>query len=180
MFSDTRNFRIFFDNYFEAVFRFARKYTSDNSIARDIAQDTFIRFYEKKKNFDSVETAKSFVYITARNLCLDFLKHQKIELQYNQAQINKENSYSFLHEITYQETLRILRRAIHELPPQSREIIILSLEGKNNNEIAQSMNISVNTVKTLKKGAYKKLKNTLGEDFNFILTLLFQKVMADS
>ena len=173
MFSSTYNFKIFFEDYFEAVYRFARKYTQNDSIARDIAQDTFVRFYEKKNNFNNIEKARSFVYITAHNLCLDYLKHQKIEYQYTRAQALKESSYSFLHEITYQETLRLLRHAIYKLPPQSREIIIQSLEGKNNNEIADSLNISVNTVKTLKKSAYKKLKNTLGKDFHFILLLLF-------
>lgn len=173
MFSSKHNFKIFFEDHFESIFRFARKYTSNDSIARDIAQDTFVRFYEKKKDFEDIEKARSFVYITACNLCLDYLKHQKIEIQYSKALCFKENSYSFLHEITYQETLRLLRHAIYELAPQSREIILQSLNGKNNNEIAEIMGISVNTVKTLKKGAYKKLKNTLGKDFYFILAIIF-------
>ena len=166
-----KEFKLFFEAYFEPVYRFTRKYTEDASIARDIAQDTFIRIYERRADFDVFEKAKSFAYTTARNLCLDYLKHQKIEQQYTLRLNENEDNRSFLHEITYQETLRLLHKAIDNLSPQTREIILLGLEGNNNNEIAELLNISVNTVKTLKKGAYKKLKDILGKDFIFILTL---------
>lgn len=173
LFKTDKEFKAFFEAYFEPVYRFARKYTEEDDVARDIAQDTFIRLYGRRSDFDVVEKAKSFSYITARNLCLDYLKHQKIEYIYTrQAVLNKEDQ-TFLHEITYQETLCILRKAIKGLPPQSRKIILLGLDGYNNNEIADILNISVNTIKTLKKDAYKKLKDILGKEFIFVL-FLFQ------
>ena len=72
-----KTFKRFFELYFEPVYRFVRKYTEEDAIARDITQDTFIRLYERRRDFDVPEKAKSFIYITARNLCLDHLKHQK-------------------------------------------------------------------------------------------------------
>lgn len=167
-----KDFKFFFEDYFEPVFRFARKYTEDESVARDLAQDAFIRLYERREDFDAIEKAKSFVYTTVKNLCLDYIKHQKIEKKYTSLQPQEAESQNFLHEITYQETLRLLYKAILELSPQTREIILQGLEGKNNNEIAATLNISVNTVKTLKKGAYKKLRDTLGENFIFFLLLV--------
>ena len=167
-----KEFKLFFEEYFEPVYRFARKYTEDASVARDITQDTFIRLYERRADFDACEKAKSFAYTTARNLCLDHLKHQKIAQQYSVLQNENDDNRTFFQEITYQETLRLLHKAIDKLPPQTREIILLGLGGNNNNEIAERLNISVNTVKTLKKGAYQKLKNTLKKDFIFVLALL--------
>lgn len=152
MLTNSQGFKRFFELYFEPVYRFVRKYTEEDAIARDITQDTFIRLYERRRDFDVPEKAKSFIYITARNLCLDHLKHQKIKQQYQQTQsVSKAEDPDFLHEITYQETLRILHQAIDTLPPQTRKIILLGLNGKNNNEIAETLNISVNTVKSLKK-----------------------------
>ena len=152
MLTNSQGFKRFFELYFEPVYRFVRKYTEEDAIARDITQDTFIRLYERRRDFDVPEKAKSFIYITARNLCLDHLKHQKIKQQYQQTQsVSKAEDPDFLHEITYQETLRILHQAIDTLPPQTRKIILLGLNGKNNNEIAEALNISVNTVKSLKK-----------------------------
>ena len=141
MLTNSQGFKRFFELYFEPVYRFVRKYTEEDAIARDITQDTFIRLYERRRDFDVPEKAKSFIYITARNLCLDHLKHQKIKQQYQQTQsVSEAKDPDFLHEITYQETLRILHQAIDTLPPQTRKIILLGLNGKNNNEIAEALN----------------------------------------
>ncbi len=173
MLTSSQGFKRFFELYFESVFRFARKYTEEDAIARDITQDTFIRLYERRKDFDVPAKAKSFIYITARNLCLDHLKHQKIEQEYQQTQsVSEAEDPDFLHEITYQETLRILHQAIDTLPPQTRKIILLGLNGKNNNEIAEALNISVNTVKSLKKSAYTSLRGQLKDPMLFLLFLL--------
>ena len=173
MLKSNKGFKGFFELYFESVYRFARKYTGEDAIARDIAQDTFIRLYERREDFDVPEKAKSFIYITARNLCLDYLKHQKIQEQYHQKQsLSEKEEADFLQEITYQETLRILHRAIDTLPPQTRNIILLGLNGKNNNEIAETLNISVNTVKSLKKSAYTSLRGQLKDSMLFVLFLL--------
>jgi RNA polymerase sigma-70 factor (ECF subfamily) len=68
--------------------------------------------------------------------------------------------------------LRILHQAIDTLPPQTRKIILLGLNGKNNNEIAEALNISVNTVKSLKKSAYTSLRGQLKDPMLFLLFLL--------
>ena len=173
MLTNSQGFKRFFELYFEPVYRFVRKYTDEDAIARDITQDTFIRLYERRRDFDVPEKAKSFIYITARNLCLDHLKHQKIKQQYQQTQsVSEAKDPDFLHEITYQETLRILHQAIDTLPPQTRKIILLGLNGKNNNEIAEALNISVNTVKSLKKSAYTSLRGQLKDPMLFLLFLL--------
>ena len=59
-----------------------------------------------------------------------------------------------------EEILRELYAAIGELPQRSQEVILLSLEGKKNQEIAQLLNLSVLTVKT-QKNAFRYLKNRL-------------------
>ncbi len=172
VFKNNKDFKTFFEAYFEPVYRFAKKYTEETAVARDIAQETFIRLYERRTGFDALEKARSFAYATAHHLCLDHLKHHKVTQQYSRDSLEEEEKYFFLHEITYQETLRLLHQAIEELPPQARTIILLGLEGQNNQEIAEILNISVNTVKTLKKSAYKKLREVLGKDFFFLFTLL--------
>lgn len=161
------NFKFFFQEYFEPIFQFARRYTEENEIAKDIAQNTFIKLYERWSDFDVFEQAKSFAYITARNLCLNYIKHKKIEQEFISTYLLNEEAEQqfFTEEMAYQEILRKLQKAIDKLSPQSRNIIRISLEGKTNNEIAAQLNISVNTVKTLKKNAYKYLYDALDATF---------------
>ena len=69
----------------------------------------------------------------------------------------------------------MLYKAIDQLPPRAREVILLNLDGKDNNEVAQVLNISLNTVKTLKKTAYTILRDLLSKDYYLILLLLLAK-----
>ncbi|MFR1241669.1 MAG: RNA polymerase sigma factor [Butyricimonas faecihominis] len=52
MLINNNNFKFFFQEYFEPVFQFARKYTGNDAIARDLTQDAFIKLYERRKDFD--------------------------------------------------------------------------------------------------------------------------------
>ena len=81
---------------------------------------------------------------------------------------------SFFKEVIRQETIRIIYQSINTLSPKVREIILLNLKGKNNQEIAEKLGISVNTVKFLKKSAYEKLRKILSKE-NLFLLFLFLK-----
>lgn len=157
-------FKRFFTDHFNAVVRFATVYTGDADEARDIAQETFIRIYERWDDLPTPEETRSFMYATARNLSISRLRHQNVEEQYSQQLLEEHadrEDPQLAEEMTYQETLRLLRAAVDSLPRQSRQIILLSLDGKSNPEIAHLMDISVNTVKTLKRNAYTRLRTSL-------------------
>lgn len=77
----------------------------------------------KKQNLLSISQPGISVWI--------ILNTRKIKQQYQQTQsVSEAKDPDFLHEITYQETLRILHQAIDTLPPQTRKIILLGLNGK--------------------------------------------------
>jgi RNA polymerase sigma factor (sigma-70 family) len=68
------------------------------------------------------------------------------------------------------EVYQLLYDAINSLPPNGKQVIELSMDGLKNKEIAKSLNISVNTVKTLKLRAYKFLREKLKKIyFNFFM-----------
>ena len=63
----------------------------------------------------------------------------------------------------------MLYAAIDKLPPQTRRIILLNLDGKNNDEIAEELSVTVNTVKTLKQSAYSALRKMLTRNLYLLL-----------
>ena len=166
------DFKSFFLNYFHTVVRFAVAYLQDESECQDIAQETFIRLYQSWPSIETEEQARSFMYTTARNLCISRIRHQTIEEQFVLTELEKTNpdepDENFYSEVTYQETLRLLRRAIDVLPAITSNYSA----GTEWHEVAEMLGISVNTVKTLKKGAYKSLRNSLGDLPEEMLVLL--------
>ena len=119
--------------------------------------------------------ALTFQEVAALKLidCANHCKHQSAEENYF-AQLDESNvdDYDFLQEVTRQETMRMLYVAIDQLPPQTRNVILLNLEGKTNPEVAEELGISVNTVKCLKKSAYETLRGTLSQNYFVILMFL--------
>ena len=86
----------------------------------------------------------------------------------------EEYDNGFEAEIIEQETFRIVRKAVEELPTQMRNIILYSMKGLKNNEIADKLQISEGTVHKLKKIAYRKLRESL-KGINYILCLFLCK-----
>ena len=78
---ESKEFKEFFERFFIPVCHFIKRYTEEEEVA-DIAQEVFVKVYEKWNEFDSLGNAKAFLYIAARNLCLDFIKHKKAEANY--------------------------------------------------------------------------------------------------
>ncbi len=168
---DSAALKQFFDGFYPSVCVFARKYLRDTDLAEDVAQETFIEFWKKRELFEDLKTAKGFIYTVCRNKCLNHIRISNIREDILQRELVSEDYFYEL--ILEEESYRIVYQSIESLASQSRKIILLSLNGYKNPEIAEELDISVNTVKTLKKNAYKELRHKL-RDQAFVLFLLNQ------
>ncbi len=170
---DKKAFAQVFDEFFNALCAFSYKYILDQSEVEDIIQDVFIAFWKRNKDFDSINAVKAFLYTSARNKCLNYLKHQIVLKKHQSALIYElESEQFFTNHIIEEEAFNQLYSEIRRLPESAQNIMILALKGLKNNEIAAELNISVNTVKTQKKIAYAKLKVNLDPVLRAILLSL--------
>ena len=169
---DNSVFKQIFDKYYLPLRSFAYHFVEDDAITDDFVQDAFIKIWERRSDFNSVLTLKSFLYTTVKNSCLDHIKHQNIQTR-NEAKIimsltaNQEN-YLVLEE----EIHALIYQSIKNLSVQSRQIVLETMRGLSNAEIAKEMDISINTVKTLKLRAYKRLREQLS-GLDWFLSILF-------
>ena len=165
-------FKKLFDDYFPILCVFSFHYVEDKEVCKDIVQESFLSYWERKENFDDLLKVKSFLYTVTRNKCLNYLKHELIDIPDFTGQEEFDNGFEA--EIIEQETFRIVRKAVEELPTQMRNIILYSMKGLKNNEIADKLQISEGTVHKLKKIAYRKLRESL-KGINYILCLFLCK-----
>ena len=161
--------KLLFESFYPSVCIFTRKYVRDADMAEDIAQDAFIELWNRKRQFNDLKAIKGFLYTVARNKSLNHIKLHNIRQEILQKQLmGDEYFYELVQE---EETYRLIHQSIDNLADQSRKIVLLSLEGFKNKEIAEQLGVSVNTIKTLKKNAYRELKEKL-KDKVFVLFLL--------
>lgn len=170
---DRKAFREVFDHFFNALAAFGYKYVNDVEIAEDIVQETFISFWESRANFEHLLAVKSFLYTSVRNKSLNYLKHEQVKKKHESTiQYVLESEQYFAAHVIDEEVFNSLFVLIKELPNASREIMLLALNGLKNNEIAEELGISINTVKTQKKIAYSKIKDQLGPMMRLIVLLI--------
>lgn len=165
-------FKKLFDDYYPILCVFSFHYVEDKEVCKDIAQETLLAYWERKEDFNDLLKVKSFLYTVTRNKCLNHLKHQQIDISFFSREEEFDNGFEA--EIIEQETFRIVRKAVEDLPSQMRNIIIYSMKGLKNHEIADKLQISEGTVHSLKKIAYRKLRESL-KGINYILFLLLYK-----
>ncbi|TKG96411.1 sigma-70 family RNA polymerase sigma factor [Puteibacter caeruleilacunae] len=172
---NSSEFKLLFETYFPSLCLFSEKFIHDSTIAKDIAQDAFIKIWNSDKEFENEKAAKAYLYVLVKNASIDFIKEQKgiTNVHADNEEIIAEDH--FLQEIVREETYRMLDIALANLGEQTKRIVELTLQGNSNKIIADELEISVNTVKTLKLRAYKSLRDQLGNQFVAILMLEFFK-----
>lgn len=170
-YNDIKFFKEFYLRHFNAVVGFCFNYVKEREVALDISQDAMYRVYRTHNNKYPYESSVSFLYTIARNLCLDYIRRNRFKFDNIDGieNIISDDGF-FLDEITKQETINSIRAAVKKLRGRSLEIILLSLKGKSTIEISEILGISINTVKSLKKTAFSKLRETIGNE-NIILLI---------
>ncbi len=156
-------FSLIFEKYFAALCFFAERIVGAEN-TEDVIEELFVGLWNKQRNFKDEEHLKAFLYHSAKNACLDFLRSSERALvrNTNYASLINDVEDSYLAEITRVETIRELHQAIDALPPQCSKIVKLGyFEGLSNTEIAEKLGISVQTVKNQKGNAITLLKKRL-------------------
>lgn len=161
-------FRELFEDYYPILCVFAMKYIRDEEQCKDIAQETLLTYWQNRQDFEDIFKVKGYLYMVARNRCLNIIKRGHVDEHYVEEALRESEAY-FEDEVVRQETYLLVRKAVEALPTQMRRIIELAMQGKKNAEIAAELSIAEGTVHTLKKTAYKKLREQLKEYFYFLL-----------
>uniref|UniRef100_UPI0032164062 sigma-70 family RNA polymerase sigma factor n=1 Tax=uncultured Draconibacterium sp. TaxID=1573823 RepID=UPI0032164062 len=159
-----------FNLFYPELTIFVEKFIPDKSICEDIVQDFFVSFCERKNTFPSLKALKAYFYASIRNRCLDYLKHAKIEKKYVETSmyLRGENEY-FFDQIVKNEAYSIIYNEINKLPEMGKKVLLLALKEYSNDEIANELNIALNTVKTHKARAYKVLRKKIGSLAFFLI-----------
>lgn len=154
---------------------FAGRYIDDSDAIDDFLQEAYIKLWTHRKSIGEVKSLRNYFYTLLYHTILD---RQPYSLPHNTSIDSPEiqeiaSDSSLFHHIVEVESAQLIAEALKKLSGQSKKILLMSMDGKNMQEIAQELSLSINTVKTLKYRALKRLSNMLSkEDFLLFLLLL--------
>ena len=176
-------FQTLFLRYYSAMCRYANQILNDSELAEEIAQDMFVKIWEKRAVLNIETSVKHYFFRSIRNHCLNHIQHEKIKKQYADKVVelaNQEiNTEQYYLEI---DLIKRIEKSINSLPPKRKEIFRLSREqGLKYKEIADKLGISVKTVEAQMGLALKYLREDLKEFSNYSITLfiMLKKQISD-
>lgn len=180
------SFRQLFRSYYRPVYSFFLRRGFPAEESRDLTQDTFFRVSKSLNTFRHESSFESWLFKIAANIYRNTLRGQaalKREAQEvsldeltEQAVGNGEGGVPWssgeagpLDEVLLQERLKVLRGALESLPVQMRRCVLLRIDQDlRYREIAELMQVSIDTVKAHLYQARQHLKGKLGDYFGDI------------
>ncbi len=169
------NSKSLFNDYRDKVLGFFIKFLHDEELARDLAQDIFLKLFEKKAELDEISDLDRYIYLTCRNLAFDHLKKAAHDKKYRSYILHaaSEAQVPEMHRKMDVEHYRtVLEDSLKLLPDQQRLIFNLSKrEGLSHEKIAEMLNISPHTVRNHLYQAVKNLRAST-PDIEMILMIV--------
>lgn len=139
-------FKLCFDQYFDAIRKYIYYRSNDANLATDVAQDVFLKLWEKQKPYEGNRT-KSLLYKMANDRFISLVRKKQVQNNYlNSIQLNfKSNSPEDL--LDYKELKHYYEKALAQLPEKQRSVFLMSrVEELTYSEIATRLGISIKTV----------------------------------
>lgn len=151
--------------YWEALVRFSYGYASNIDVAEDIAQDTFVRVWQRRADWRESGAVTSYLYSIARNLALNRKRRQSTHARSAETlrrRSKRRRAPTPLEEAEAGELLDAVERSIGTLSERRREVFRLSrFEGLSYAEIADVLGISPQTVANHMSTALSQLRELL-------------------
>lgn len=159
--------------FFNEIYLFAAKQYKGTEIdASDVVHDVFINIWQNDKiKFESLEHIKAYTYTSIKNQLRNLFTRQKYKERHQNSIITNDDL--FVSDIVESEIFSFVQQALNLLPEDCAEIIKFHIEGWNNKEIAEKMNISERSVYYKKNEAISILKKKMERDTFSILTTFF-------
>ncbi|MCB9494062.1 MAG: RNA polymerase sigma factor [Desulfobacteraceae bacterium] len=163
--SDSKAFEELVIRYETKLYSFCIYMIKDETEAKDMVQETFLRLYNNISSFNPEKQIKAFLFKIANNLCIDFLRKKK-PVYYGDL---PETDYyeNTIDIICKNQEEKILYNALDQLPDIQKKAVILKYKANlKYSEIGEILGKTENAVEALLVRARKKLKEILN-DFDF-------------
>lgn len=143
--------------------------THDEALAEDVAQDTFIRFYQRIKHFDETRTVEPYLMRSVVNAALNAIRRDRKVTSFDADPAHLETllaeATSVESQVEFNQLSAEILQALDKLAPRQRAAIVQRyyLEMRET-EMAQALDAAPGTVKWLLHAARNRLRGLLGAE----------------
>lgn len=159
-----------FVKYYAPLCEYASQFVSDAD-ANDLVQDFMIYIWEIRENLVIETSLKSYLFISIKHRCLNFIKKSQVHQQIHDKIYEKlKDQFEDPDSYMVNELERMIQKAVSGLPEKYRESFTMSrFEDQTNIQIASKLDVSVKTVEYRISQALKILRVKLKDYKLFFL-----------
>ncbi|HXD79509.1 MAG TPA: RNA polymerase sigma-70 factor [Puia sp.] len=167
-------FKQVYAGFCKRLFQFAFAIVKSREPAEEIVEDVFVRFWQQQASVSSIRNLRVYLYTATKNTALNYLSkkaRESIAEPFDHIHIELSASGISPEEILITaEMYQRLQEAVEALPPRCKMIFKLVREdGLRYREIAEILNISVNTIDVHMAVAVKRIAAALGTELGYPL-----------
>ena len=156
-------FKSLFDAYFDSVRSYLFYRGAEKEQASDLAQDVFLRVWEKQMDID-IKRASGLLYKIAGDMFISQYRREKLELNYKAALENDSVDFSPEDQLRYKELFSRYTKALAALGERHRTVFMMArMDGLKYQEIADRLHLGVKAVEKRMSIALAFLKKALQE-----------------
>ncbi len=131
----------FIKKYYAAIYQYCFLHIHNRNDAEDMAQETFVRFFESLHSYHDCGKIKNYLYCIAGNIIKNFYKKKK-DMLVDELPDILDNSMEDV------EIRLDIEQAVDSLPDELKEVTILYFfQDLRQREIAELLNIKLSLVK---------------------------------
>lgn len=156
-----------FQEHHPAVYRLCLGFLADAVEAEDLSQDAMLHLLDRLQHWDPARRFSAWRNSIVLNLCRDRLRklRRRERAELGAAPLHLPNPDPAPEDgLARREVQEVLQVALRSLPPREREAFVLrDLEGSATAEVAQAMQVSESTVRSLTTLARRRLRGLLAK-----------------
>ena len=150
------------------VYNIAFRVTGNRESAEEVTQDVFLKIHDSLKDFRFGSAFKTWIYRITVNTAINASKKRAKDTSrmtdYNEEVLNKPASDILRQQINEEENEILVQRLLALLEPEQKACIVLrDIEGLSYKDIARTLTLNINTVRSRLKRAREKLSKALKE-----------------
>jgi RNA polymerase sigma-70 factor (ECF subfamily) len=160
---DGAAFQLLLQQNLPVIHQYANRMLGNPTEAADVAQEVFIRFWQKSDTFDpSRAKLSTWLHQIAHNLCLDFFRqHSRLT---GLDELDEPSSQPLEAQLGQQQKNEQMKSLIGKLPERQRSALILChYQGLSNKQAAEILEVNIDALESLLSRARRTLKNNLKE-----------------
>lgn len=156
----------------DKLFRYAKRLLQNHEEAEDLLQDVMVKLWVNRAELSRKSSVEAFAMTVTKNLCIDRFRSKQYQTSntgIDAAELDMSDHGISPHKRAEQvEAVQFVREAMEQLPVNLRRVVELrDIEGMSYQEIADIMDMNINTLKVNLSRARKRIRDFLKTNYNF-------------